>query len=76
MKGQIKIYDYLNEKPPVGSIIYFITCGKIKCAKVISHDASFAGVLFEGYIKVMTKNGEKWSVKVYYSSLKEAKRDM
>ena len=74
MNGQINIYDYLNENPPVGSIIYFITCGKIKRAKVISHDVSFAGVPFEGYIKVMTKNREKWRVKVYYSSLKEAKQ--
>lgn len=76
MNGQINIYDYLNENPPIGSIIYFITCGIIKSAKVISHDASFAGVPFEGYIRVMTKDGEKWSVKVYYSSLKEAKQDL
>ena len=76
MSGQINIYDYLNKKPPVGCIIHFITCGKIKSAKVISQDASFAGVPFEGYIKVMTKKGEIWRIKVYYRSLEGAKQDL
>ena len=76
MDGQINIYDYLSEKPPVGSIIYFITCGKIRRAKIISYNASFAGVPFEGYIKVLTNNKEIWRVKVYYSSLKEAKQHL
>lgn len=75
MDGQITIAEYLNEKPPVGSIIYFITCNKVKKAVVINHDASFAGLSYEGYFKVQEKNGQIWRIKIktFYNSLAEAK---
>lgn len=74
MDGQINIYEYLHELPPVGSVIYFVTAGNIIKANVISHDASFAGLPYTGYIRVREKDGQMWSVKNFWNSLAEVKR--
>lgn len=73
MDRQINLFKHMNEKPPIGSIVCFVETDMVRKATVISHDASFAGVSFEGYIKVKTQDGQIWSVKKYYSSRKEAK---
>lgn len=62
MDGQITMFEYLHEKPPIGSTIYFFTAGKAKKATVISLDASFAGLPYAGYIKVRDSDGSTWSI--------------
>lgn len=76
MNGQISIYEHLKVYPPVGSVIYFVTAEKIKKAIVISHDASFAGLPYIGYFRAQEKNGQMWSIKKFYNSLAEAKRQL
>lgn len=76
MDGQISLYEYMNEKSHIGSVVYFVTSNEVKKAIVISHDASFAGIAFEGYIEVKTNKGEIYAVKKYYNSRKEAKREL
>lgn len=73
MEGQINLFEYLNQQPSIGSIVYFITCNKIKKAIVISLDASFAGLPCTGYIKVQEPDGQIWSVKKFYKTKTEAK---
>lgn len=74
MDGQITIEEYLNEKPPVGSIIYFTTCNVVKKAVVTNHDASFGGVDFSGYIKVRESDGTTWSIARWWYSRKGAEK--
>lgn len=74
MNEQISIFDFLKQKPLVGSIIYFATGGKVVKATIISYDASFAGIPYRGYIKVRDIKGQTWSVKKYYNSHAEAKK--
>lgn len=76
MKGQINIYELLQDLPPVGSVIYFVTSGKIIKATIVSHDASFVGLPYVGYIRVQEKDGQMWSVNNFYSSLIEAKESL
>lgn len=76
MDGQINIYEYLQEKPPLGSVIYFVTAGNIIKAIVISHDASFAGLPYTGYIRVREKDGQMWSVSRFYNSMIEVKKHL
>lgn len=74
MEGQMNFFEYLKQKPIVGSTIFFVTAGLIKKATVINHDASFCGYANEKYFKVKTDNDEIWSIVNYYSSHKEAKK--
>lgn len=76
MDGQINLFEFMGEKPPVGSTVYFATNSEVEKATVISHDASFAGLSFEGYIKVRTSKGEIYAVAIYYSSKEDAKRNV
>ncbi|RGZ00196.1 hypothetical protein [Clostridium sp. AM58-1XD] len=72
--GQISIFEFLGQPPPIGSTVYFLTYEKIKKAVVISHDAFFAGWEFKGYIKVQEANGTISNVAEYYTSKEEAEK--
>lgn len=74
MYEQLNLFDYSEQKPPVGSTVYFITANIVKSAIVISHDATFAGLPYTGYIKVKEPSGVVWRVKRYYTTKTEAKK--
>ena len=74
MVGQIHIFDYINQKPPINSIVYFATAGKVHKATVVSHDASFAGISYPGYIKVRDMKNKTWSIKRFYLTKPDLKK--
>lgn len=73
MDGQISIFDFLDSKPAIGQIIYFITCFNVVRAKVVSQH-SYVG---DDYFVVKTiKGSEEWHIATYFTDINAAKDDI
>ena len=73
---QLNIYDFLKEKPAVGSTVYFASGNIVYKAIVVSQEAGKLSYSNNDYFQVKTKDGSTWHIVKWYSRKEDAEKEI